>query len=75
MSKAIYRAMRLEVNNVALRHKYKYVVGELSSAVTQKVLLREMEHSSVVEIRYQTFLHQGYYPFASIEEPRAIVFF
>ena len=63
----IYRAIRLEINNVALRHQYKYVVGGLSSAITQKILFNEMGHSPVLEIRYQIFLHRVEYPFASKE--------
>ena len=70
----IYHAIRLEINNFALRHKYKHVVGELPSAIKQKVLLDEMGHSPFLEIRYQTFLHRGEYPFASIEYPKSIVF-
>lgn len=62
----IYRTMRLEINKVAQRHRCKYVVGELSSAITQNVLLDEMGHSPVLETRYQTFLHRDDYPFASI---------
>ena len=66
--------MRLEIEKVALRHKYKYVFGKLPSAITQKVLLDDMGHSPVLEIRYQTFIHRGEYPFASIEDPKSVVF-
>ena len=70
----IYRAMRLEINNIARRHQYKYVVGELSSAIKQKVLLDKMGQLPGAEIRSWTFLHRGDYPFGLIEDPKSIVF-
>ena len=73
-AQGIYRKLRLKINEVALMHNYKYVVGELSSALTQKFLLEKMGHKAVTQIEYKTFFHCGNFPFAMIKEPSSIVF-
>ena len=69
----IYRKLRLEINKVALMHNYKYVVGELSSALTQKFLLERWGIRLLLKLNIKYFSTAEIYRLSLIREPTSIV--
>ena len=71
--KGIYQKMRNAAQLIAWEKGYKRVVGELSSAATQHVVLERLGHQKVAEVRFTGFEVDGGYPFSSITDPESIV--
>ena len=69
----VYRAMRAKVQRIAGTRGFRRVVGELSSAATQHVVLNRLGHKKIAEIAFAGFEHQGKRPFASITDPPGII--
>ena len=68
----IYRKLREAAHILAKKARFRFVVGELSSAATQHVCIDKMGHRVQAEIDYRAFEHDGGYPFAAIEQPTSI---
>lgn len=71
--RGLYTRMRLALHDLARRHGYRYVVGELSSTATQHVVLTVLGHRPVARIAFDTFTLNGTRPFRSIIDPPAII--
>ena len=71
--KGIYQALRAEISNRAKSLGYKYIIGELTSSATQKVVLEKMGHRKCAEIAFAEFTFQGTRPFASISDPKTVI--
>ena len=69
----VYQKLRNAAQNNAKELGYRFVVGELSSASTQHVVLNKLGHSKVAEVLFSSFEFAGSRPFASINEPESIV--
>ncbi len=71
--KGIYKAMRRKADRIAHDHGFRFILGELSSSATQRVVLDQMGHQNMAEVRFVDFEHQGTRPFSSITDPACIV--
>ena len=71
--RGIYRGLRNAAQARAKALGYQRVVGELSSAATQHVVLKHLGHENLAEIAYRDFTFQGDQPFSSIAEPHGII--
>ncbi len=69
----VYKAMRMEVDQIARDRGYRFILGELSSAATQHVVLDLLGHRAVAEVEFSSFIVDGARPFAGISEPAGIV--
>lgn len=69
----VYQKMRTAAHNVARDKGYKLVLGELSSAVTQHVVLNQLGHRKVAEIRFAEFRYSNTRPFIAIKKPPSII--
>lgn len=70
--RGLYRRLRLAAQGVAKERGFSRVVGELSSAATQRFCVEELGHQVINEVPYKTFLFNGTLPFASIEQPQTL---
>ena len=71
--KGIYQALRTEISIRAKSLGYKYIIGELTSSATQKVVLEKMGHRKRAEIAFAGFTLNGTRPFASITDPKTVI--
>ena len=71
--KGIYQALRTEISIRAKSLGYKYIIGELTSSATQKVVLEKMGHRKRAEIAFAGFTLNGTRPFASITNPQTVI--
>ena len=71
--KGIYQALRTEISIRAKSLGYKYIIGELTSSATQKVVLEKMGHRKCAEIAFAGFTLNGTRPFASITDPQTVI--
>ena len=71
--KGIYQALRAEISIRAKSLGYKYIIGELTSSATQKVVLEKMGHRKRAEIAFAEFNLNGRLPFAAITEPQTVI--
>ena len=69
----IYRALRQHLEDRLHKTHWHYVVGELSSVATQKLVLEKMGHRSAAEIAFDRFEWNGTRPFAYITSPPSII--
>ena len=69
----IYKDMRLKAHSIAEQQGFKYVIGQLSSRRTQKIILSELNHRNCREIAFSAFTCDGRHPFASITNPKSIM--
>ncbi|MDJ0613583.1 MAG: hypothetical protein QNJ29_07875 [Rhizobiaceae bacterium] len=69
----IYQKMRDAAQINAKEAGYKTVVGELSSASTQHVVLNKFGHAKLAEVKFAEFEIDGKFPFAKITEPNSII--
>ena len=69
----IYKDMRLKAHYMAAQRGFKYVIGQLSSQRTQKIILSELGHRHCGEIAFSEFTCGGRHPFASITNPKSII--
>ena len=69
----IYRDMRLKAHTMAAQKGFKFVIGQLSSQRTQKIVLSELGHRNCGEIAFSQFTCDGRRPFASIKNPKSII--
>ena len=72
-SRGIYQHMRNATQTIAKSKGFSYVVGELSSTVTQHVVINKLGHEKIAEIAFSDFELDGKYPFRSIKEPSSII--
>lgn len=68
-----YQRMRAAVQNGARAKGYQRVVGELSSAATQHVVLNRLGHKKLAEIQFADFEFGGKRPFQTITDPPSIL--
>ena len=71
--KGIYQALRTEISIRAKSLGYKYIIGELTSTATQKVVLEKMGHRKSAEIAFAEFTLNGRLPFATITDPKTVI--
>ena len=69
----IYKDMRLKAHTMAAQKGFKFVIGQLSSQRTQKIVLSELGHRNCGEIAFSQFTCDGKRPFASIKNPKSII--
>ena len=69
----IYKDMRLKAHAMAAQKGFKFVIGQLSSQRTQKIILSELGHRNCGEIAFTQFTCDGRRPFASIKNPKSII--
>ena len=69
----IYKDMRLKAHTMAAQKGFKFVIGQLSSQRTQKIVLSELGHRNCGEIAFSQFTCDGRHPFASIKKPKSII--
>lgn len=69
----LYRRLRLACQDAARAHGFRRVVGELSSAATQAVVLGQMGHRRVAEVDLSALEFDGWRPFAGILDPNSVV--
>ena len=69
----IYKDMRLKAHSIAEQQGFKYVIGQLTSQWTQKIILSELDHRNCGEIAFSEFTCDGRHPFASITNPKSII--
>jgi len=69
----IYKDMRLKAHSIAAQQGFKFVIGQLSSTKTQKIILSELGHRNCGEIVFSEFTCDGRHPFASIKNPKSII--
>lgn len=69
----LYRTLRQAVQARAKQSGFKHIIGELSSAATQHVILDKLGHHKVSEVIFADFAHKGTYPFSSIRSPHSII--
>ncbi|MDC1120645.1 hypothetical protein OAT72_02110 [Alphaproteobacteria bacterium] len=69
----IYKDMRLKAHTMAAQKGFKFVIGQLSSQRTQKIVLSELGHRNCGEIAFSQFTCDGRRPFASIKNPKSII--
>ncbi len=71
--KGIYQAMRHAAQSIAKEKKFTSVIGELSSASTQHVILNKFGHQKLAEVKFSDFEFEGQRPFRTITEPESII--
>ncbi|MGA1186738.1 MAG: hypothetical protein ACO3WT_05275 [Candidatus Puniceispirillaceae bacterium] len=69
----VYRALRMALVAHAYDSGYRYVVGELSSTVTQRLVLDQLHHKNCAELVIADFIYGGKRPFAAIHTPAKII--
>jgi len=69
----VYRALRMALAAHAYDSEYRYVVGELSSNVTQRLVLDQLHHTNCAELVLADFIYDGKRPFAAIPTPAKII--
>ena len=69
----VYRALRMALVAHAYDCGYRYVVGELSSTVTQRLVLDQLHHKNRAELVLADFIYDGKRPFAAIPTPAKII--
>ena len=72
-SRGIYQMLRKEISRRAKLCGYKYVIGELPTAASQKVVLEKMGHRNFAQINLSTFSDDNGRPFKTIVDPETIV--
>lgn len=70
--RSIYQKLREAAHLVARNAGYKWAVGELSSAATQRVCVNKFGHKVCAEIEYSSFEYSGRRPFSTIQAPPSI---
>jgi len=71
--RGLYQRMRDAAEDRGRAAGYRHVIGELSSAATQYVVLHKRGHAAIAEIAFAEFIHGGTRPFATIPAPDRIV--
>lgn len=69
----LYLRMREAMSTHARQHGFGYVIGELSSPATQKVVIEKLGHNPCAAVVLADFEHEGKHPFAAITSPKAII--
>lgn len=68
----VYQKLRDHIHEIARDKGFEFVVGELSSAATQNVVVNKMGHKILSRIAFDQFEFEGRKPFQSIREPKEI---
>lgn len=69
----LYSRMRAAAHGIARDKGYRHVVGELSSAATQHVVLTRLQHRKMAEVAFAGFVVDGQLPFRRITQPPGII--
>lgn len=69
----LYRKMRTALHASAKHQGFEAVVGELSSAATQHVVLDRLGHQKIAEVTFASFEFEGKRPFETITDPARII--
>jgi len=73
MGKGLYKTLRKAAQIRALQSGFTRIVGELSSAATQHVVLNQLGHRQIAEVIFNSFEFENQRPFHRIKEPRSII--
>ncbi|MBE1283501.1 MAG: hypothetical protein GJ676_09325 [Rhodobacteraceae bacterium] len=71
--KGVYQQMRAAAHDLARSQGFQLVIGELSSAATQHVVLELLGHKKMAEIAFAEFQFGEERPFQEIKEPPSII--
>ena len=63
----VYRALRMALATHGFARGYRYIAGELSSAVTQRLVLEHLQLRDCAELVLADFIYEGKRPFAAIK--------
>ncbi len=69
----IYQALRTEISIRAKSLGYKYIIGELTSTATQKVVLEKMGQRKSAKIAFAKFTLNDRLPFATITDQKTVI--
>jgi GNAT superfamily N-acetyltransferase len=69
----VYRALRMALATHGFARGYRYIAGELSSAVTQRLVLDHLQHRNCAELVLADFIYESKRPFAAIKTPPKII--
>ncbi|WP_146345186.1 hypothetical protein [Falsiphaeobacter marinintestinus] len=69
----IYQMLRSKAHKIAREKGFRWIIGELSSAATQHVILTRLGHKKMAEVRFDSFQINGRCPFRKITEPPSII--
>lgn len=69
----VYQRMRAAAHETARARGFRWVLGELSSAATQHVVLNRLGHRNMAEIVFADFVFGGARPFQEIRDPVSLV--
>ena len=69
----IYKQMRKTAQANAKAKGFTHIVGELSSASTQHVILKIQGHQKLAEVEFAKFAFRDKIPFEAINTPRSII--
>jgi len=69
----IYSELRKAAHRLGREAGFTRVVGELSSAATQRLCVDRLNHKVCAEIEYASFEYEGQTPFSSISTPKSIL--
>lgn len=69
----IYTKLRSAAQERARQKGYEFIVGELSSAATQHVVLEQFGHKVIARQNLAEFEFQNTHPFANIQNPKEII--
>lgn len=68
----IYSLLRQQTHNIGRELGFEKVIGELSSAATQRLCVDRLGHTVCAEIEYASFSYENEKPFSSIKDPTSI---
>lgn len=71
--RGVYQQMRLAAQANAKAKGFTHIVGELSSASTQHVILKTLGHKKLAEVIFSDFAFNGQRPFEGIKDPVSII--
>ena len=72
-SRGICQMLRKEISRRAKLCGYKYVIGELASAASEKMVLEKVGHRNCAQINLSIFSDDSGRPFETIVDPETIV--
>lgn len=68
----VYTRLREAAHALGVAKGYDHVIGELSSATTQRHLVDRLGHVVRAEIAFETYVFEGRYPFKGITDPPTV---
>ncbi len=71
--RGIYTQLRSHAHNIGSDFGFTKVIGELSSAATQRLCVDQLGHKVCAQIEYASFNYENTTPFSNIKDPSSIV--